>query len=295
MGEDDWLNLGVGFAVMVGPFLAFTLGTSVPLPDRRVVEWFTAFGRLHSSGVDLVRDRLTSVRWHRRIGALLGAVVAWSVACWYVLVERDGGPSWLWLLPLSGYVAGAVLAELRALRPTGTPTRVAELTPRQVSDFVAPWVVPTVVTGSVVATLASLGVSLWNRARVMEGGLVPAACLAALGIALWCARRVAHAPLRVGSGRDPYLDDAFRQVAIMTCLGAAGLAAAVTMGDAVGDLLPVEGWWQFGALAVTCSLGLPCWVALRQPVPWAFGPRIRAAWATGGAPDTAPTASPTVP
>ena len=272
------MNLGVGFAVMVGPFLAFALGNLVPLPDRRVVEWFAAFGRLHRSGVPLVRARLTRIRWYRRIGALLGATAAWVIASWSVIVHRDGGPGWLWLLPLSGYVAGAVLAELRALRPGPVPTRTAELTPRQVSDFLAPWVLPTLVTGTVVAALASLGVSLSNHAGVMDGGLTPAACLAALALALWCARRVAQAPLRVQPGRDPYLDDAFRQVSITTCIAAAGLAAALTFGHAVGDLLPIEGWWQFLGLGVTAIFALPCWVALRQPVPWTFGPRLRAAW-----------------
>ena len=278
MGQDDWSNLGVGVAVMVGPFLAFTLGTLVPLPDRRVVEWFAAFGRLHRSGVPLVRGRLSRVRWHRRIGALLGATSAWAVASWSVIVHRDGGPGWLWLLPLSGYVGGAVLAELRALRWGPTPTRSAELTPRRVSDFVAPKVVPALVTISIVAAVTAFGAALADGSTLGGALVLPACTVLALVVALWSSRHLSEAPLRASEDRDPYLDDAFRQTAIMTCLAAGGLIGVLVLGDAIGDLLPLEGWWQFGALAVVASLGLPCWVAIRQPVPWTFGPRIRAAW-----------------
>ena len=282
MSQDDWNFALAGLGIMVAPFLVFTLWTFVPVPDRRVAEWFGAFGRLHRSGVPLVRARLRWVRWHRRIGALLGAVVAWGIACWYGIVERDGGPPWLWILPLGGYVTGAVLAELRALRTRTTPTRTAELAPRRVSDFVAPWVVRALVATSFAAVLVSLAVSYRGGSGVADALIPPAGALTALSVALWCAGRVAQAPLRLEPGRDPYLDDAFRQVAITTCLASAGIGTALTFGDAIGDVVPEAGWWQFTSIAVTWFIGLPCWVALRQPVPWTFGPRIRDAWVDEG-------------
>jgi len=289
VGEHDWKLLAAGFGIMVGPFLAFTLWTLVPLPASRVAEWFAAFGRLHRSGVPLVRARLVRVRWHRRLGALVGAVGAWGVASWQAIVHNDDGPSWLWVLPLVGYVGGAVLAEVRGLQPGDGATRVAELTPRRVSDFVAPWALRALATVSVTSALASLGTAHWAGEGVAEALAPPAAAIVGLAVALWCARSVAEAPLRVEPGRDPYLDDAFRQVAITTCLAAGGIAAALVLGDAVADVLPETGWWPLIGLVCTWAVVLPCWVALRQPVPWTFGPRLRAAW--GSPAEPSPVAS----
>lgn len=273
--------MAAAFAVQVGPFLLFTLWTAVPMPDRRVVEWFAAFGRLHPSGVPLVRDRLVRARWHRRLGALLGALALWAVGARYGVLEAANPPAEsLWLLVL-GYAGGAVVGELRAVdEPRGT-ARQAELAPRTVSSYLAPWVLPT--TAAIVATsvAGTLAAAVWDSGTSgAEVAVRVAATLAASGAAWWAARRVVRLPVRTPPGTDPYLDDAFRQYSVTTCLAAAGLGSLATsdLASLVFGLL--GGWaavtWTFAHHGVVIVL----LQAMKQPVPWTFGPRIRSAWAT---------------
>ena len=103
---------------------------------------------------------------------------------------------------------------------------------------------------------------------------------ARLRAAWWAARRVVRLPVRTPPGTDPYLDDAFRQYSLTTCLAAAGLGSLATsdLASLVFGLL--GGWaavtWTFAHYGVVIVL----LQAMKQPVPWTFGPRIRSAWAT---------------
>lgn len=284
MTSDDWTFLLAGFGLQVGPFLAFTLWTLVPMSDRRVVAWFTAFGRLHPNGVSLVRERLVRIRWHRRIGALVGAVPAWAVSSWYGIVETTSAPDGVVLLPLLGYVLGAVLAELRSVRsPRGT-VRSGELVPRRTGDYLARWVLPAawllVVASATLTLVEPLILADDATTRSVDGAAGGAAVMLVVWAGgLWCAHQVARAPLRRDPGIDPYLDDAFRQLSIVTSLAAASLLAVTSAG--MLNVVSSVGWWAVPVLVPIVVVALMIWAAIRQPVPWTFGPRIRSAWIIG--------------
>lgn len=284
MDGNDINLLLAGFAFLVLPFLVVAVSTLAPMSDARVQKWFLPFGRLALSGVPMVRARLRHVRLHRRIGATLGATAAWLLSSWYAIRYTESFPISLFLFPVVGYVVGAALSEVRSLRRARGTRRTAELSPRRLRDYVSGWVLPltaTILGGSaLVVVLAPM--FLVDGAGVEPvrppWSFVQATMLLGAGlIGTVMARSVAQLPVGTDPNVDPYLDDAFRQISIMTCLAGPALIAVATLG-AYPMLDTGVGWsaWITGPMVVIVLLG--CWYVMRHPVQNTFGPRLRASW-----------------
>ncbi|CAN5433120.1 hypothetical protein BH10ACT3_BH10ACT3_17680 [soil metagenome] len=93
-------------------------------------------------------------------------------------------------------------------------------------------------------------------------------------VALWCARAVVRLPLRHTDDVDQYLDDAFRQLSIVTCLASSMLLSLSATGSALSSFIAWRGWYAAPIVIIAVGLMLVLWGAIRHPFAATFGPRL---------------------
>jgi hypothetical protein len=195
-----------------------------------------------------------------------------AMVWWGLIYERPLPP-----LPLSvlsfpsawatGYLLGAVAAELTRRRPHPRQVRAAILAPRRLADYLPAWML----RAERVVALAVLGlVPLASDAPSSPGRAVPTA-IAAIVVATMVEiglRTMVRRPQPVTSTRELAVDDALRSTALHRAAGAGLAALLFLLGNQLGAL--DRHWWVLtGFLALVCyGLAIGCWKDLSSPLWW---------------------------
>jgi len=263
--------------------------------DADVEAWAEAHGLvLTADNRDLVRRHLRSARMLRTLGALAGVLVPTLVGLsWHGRLTllgfgadgeaNPGALGWIFV----GYLAGALLAELRLARPAGGARRAAALVPRRLSDYLTPSVLWAQRGLAAVAALGLLPLALvpYGEAHPqpdVTSLLVGAVLVVLLAVALEVLER------RVVGRAQPYTsesvlaaDDAIRAQAVHSVSGAAlalllllisGIALGLTQSDV--DVLRLTMWFPaaiaFGLALRACGdVGHRAWRVRRGREPGA--------------------------
>jgi hypothetical protein len=266
----------------------------MPTMDRTaaaVQEWADAHGLvLTAENHDLVRRHLRSARALRTLGALAGVLVpslvelAWHGRLTLLGFGTDGehnpgGIGWVFV----GYLAGALLAELRLARPAGGARRAAALVPRELPDYLPRRVLWAQRGLSAVVALGFVAVALVpygdRHAQPDDAALLLGAVLVlALSAGLELLER------RLVSRAQPFTspsllaaDDAIRAQAVHSVAGAglallllltSGIALGLTQSDV--DALRLTMWFPaavaFGLALRACGdVGHRAWRVRREP------------------------------
>jgi hypothetical protein len=208
------------------------------VPRRRVEE----FARLHSlsvtpdNGNQIIVYRATTRRW-RAIGFALGLLIPLGVAeSFYV--------SFLWAL--TGWFAGAAVAELRVAHLDRGPRASASLTPRRFADYLpraGRWAVPAALACSVLTAVYCAARHDAHPAGDLGRTLLWTALGLGLGaVALAAQRHILRRPQPLASPDRTAADDAIRSRS-MHVLAAAGLVLVGTCIDSqltAADLVPYD-------------------------------------------------------
>jgi len=249
-----------------------------PVSDERLERWADAHGlRLTGENRDLVRRHLRGAGILRTWGGVAGVVVpvlvelAWHGRVTLLGFGADGehNPGTIgWIF--AGYLAGALVAELRLARPVGGPRRAAALVPRELSDYLPRRVLwaQRALTG--LAALGLVAVALVpygerapqpDRAAMLVGAAL--VCLLGLGLER-VERRVIRRPQPFASASLLAADDAIRAQAVHSVAGGAlALLLLLTSGIALGltqsdvDALRLTMWFPaavaFGLALRACG------------------------------------------
>jgi hypothetical protein len=256
-----------------------------PVTGAALAEWSRAHGlRLTADNRDLVRRHLRSARILRTWGGLAGvALPALVELAWHGRVtllglgadgdHNPGGIGWVF----AGYLAGALLAELRLARPAGGARRAAALVPRELPDYLARGVVWAQRGLAAVAALGLVAVALvpyGERAAQPDDAalLLAAVVVVLLALALeQLERRVVRRPQPFTSPSQVAADDAIRAQAVHAVAGAGlALLLLLTSGVALGltqsdvDALRLTMWFPaavaFGLALRACGdVGQRAW------------------------------------
>ena len=268
------MELAVFAAAVLAVMVAVLARAYAPLTDGAVREWAGAHGlRLTVENRDLVHRHLRSARILRTWGGLAGVVVpsivelAWHGRLTLLGFGADGehnpgGIGWVF----AGYLAGALLAELRLARPSGGDRRAAALVPRELPDYLPRGVVWAQRGLAAVAALGLVAVALvpyGERAAPPDHAalLTGAGVVVLLTIALEVLeRRLVRRPQPFTSASLLAADDAIRAQAVHSVAGAglallllltSGIALGLTQSDV--DALRLTMWFP-AALAFGLAL-----------------------------------------
>ena len=250
--------------------------------EGQLAEWARTYG------LDLTHDNRPVVigylRTTRRFRAVGGAG-GWFIGGLPLLI---GQPLPLGIdnlsLALAGYFGGAALAELRFSRRGAGPTpRRASLVPREVDDYVAPWV-RRVSWAAVALAVALLGVYA-GLGRVGDGGrpaieVLPGVLGAAtvVVVATWAQRRLVHRPQPLSAPDLVAADDALRASSISTAAGAGIVSALLALSHVLSSILLATRAWPVRWLILVAGMGIlalivASLVSVFHPGPSWFGRR----------------------
>lgn len=206
------------------------------------------------SGVALTLASEPMIRAHlgrgRRFRAL-GSFPFWWLAALPVLTGHRL-PVPVASIPIGGYLAGAVLAELVGSRVPADGVRHASLLPRTVRDFLPTWVrvVPWALLGLGIAMLALQPVVHVADEAPDRPWLLVSLALAIMAVAELAIRRITHQPQR-GADLDVLAaDDALRATGASTAVGASALVGLLMANLGLQSLLRDQWVW----------IGLPLWL-----------------------------------
>ncbi|HEV2070617.1 MAG TPA: hypothetical protein VGR26_12560 [Acidimicrobiales bacterium] len=187
-------------------------------------------------------------------------------------------------LALAGFFGGAALAELRFSRRGAGPTpRRASLVPREMDDYVAPWV-RRVSWAAVALAVALLGVYA-ALDRVGDGGrpaieVLPGVLGAAtvVAVATWAQRRLVNRPQPLSAPDLVAADDALRASSAATAAGAGLISALLALSNVLSSILLATRAWPVRWLILVAGLGIlalivASLVSVFHPGPWWFGRR----------------------
>jgi hypothetical protein len=247
---------------------------AVPATDAALRAWADAHGlRLTEENRDLVRRHVRSARLLRTLAAVAGLLLpalvelAWQGRLTLLGFGTDGEHDpgaivWAYL----GYLAGALLAELRLARPAPGTRRAAALVPRELSDYLPRRVLWAQRGLGVVAGLGFVAVALVRYGKRHpapddEALLMGAVLAVALTVALeWLERRVVRRAQPFTGASLLAADDAIRAQAVHSVAGAglallllltSGIAFGLTQSDV--DALRLTMWFP---AAVALGLAL---------------------------------------
>ena len=251
-----------------------------PPGDAGVLEWATRYDlALRLEDREPVRRQLRRGRLLRTVGfAVPFAIGAGALLYWAEVVERPIPRFPLgWLADpatwATGYLVGAVVAELT--RPSGRrqPVRGAALVARRLADYVPAWM-PWTARGlaAAIVVLAPFdnaaeagGSRSWLQRPSFITALAAIAVTALVEIAL---RVVVRRPQPVASTAELSVDDALRSSSVHRIAGAGMAALLFLLTNRLG-VLP-ERWWVVGGLLLLVCYGLAigCWRDLTSPIWW---------------------------
>ena len=264
---------------------------AVPTSDAALQAWADVHGlRLTDENRDLVRRHVHSARLLRTLGGVAGVLLPALVElAWHGRLtllgfgtdgEHDPGAiAWVFV----GYLAGALLAELRLARPAPGTRRAAALVPRELSDYLPRRVLWAQRGLGAVASLGFVAVALVpygdrHPAPDDEALLVGAVLAVALTVALeWLERRVVRRAQPFTGASLLAADDAIRAQAVHSVAGAGlALLLLVTSGIAFGltqsdvDVLRLTMWVPAAvalglALRACGDVGHRAWRVRRTP------------------------------
>jgi hypothetical protein len=254
-----------------------------PVDDAALEDWARVRRlRLTADNRSLVRRHLRSARVLRAWGGVAGLLpslveLAWlgRPTVWGFGVDGNYAPGSLgWIFV--GYLAGALLAELRLARPVGGPRRAAALVPRELPDYLPRKILwaqrvlgVAAVLGLVVVALVPYGERAPQPDRVAT--LAAATLAALLTVALErLERRLIGRSQPFTSGSLLAADDAIRAQAVHSVAGA-GLALLLLLVSGVALVLTQS---DVDALRLTMWL----------PAALAFGLALRACGDVGHRP-----------
>jgi hypothetical protein len=270
--------LGLGVAALV----VVTMNEVVGVVPRRRVE---GFARLHSlpvtaaNGNQIIAYRATTRRW-RAVGFALGVLVPLTVTGQFSI-------TFVWAL--TGWFAGAAVAELRVAHLASGPRASASLTPRRACDYLpraGRWAVPAAMALCALTGLYCAADHAAHPAGSLEAVTLWAVLGLGLGaVALAAQRHVLRRPQPIAGPDQVAADDAIRSRS-MHVLAAAGM---VLVGNCVGgqfvadDMLPHN--HAAGAFNALFGLGFPItglvlayWPSARRgPSPTDPGPSVPSA------------------
>jgi len=272
------MELALFAAVVLAVVVAALARAYAPLSDAAVHEWADAHGlRLTTENGGLVRRHLRSARILRAWGGVAGvALPALVELAWHGRLtllgfgadgeHNPGGIGWVF----AGYLAGALLAELRLARPTGGARRAAALIPRELSDYLPRGVLWAQRGLAAVAALGLLAVALVpygeRQAQPDKAPLLLGAVLVVLlAVALEALERRLVRRAQPFTGASLLAaDDAIRAQAVHSVAGAglallllltSGIALGLTQSDV--DALRLTMWFPaavaFGLALRACG------------------------------------------
>jgi hypothetical protein len=289
------MELALPAAAVLAVAIAALARAHAPVTDAALEAWAGAHAlRLTAENRDLVRRHLHSARilrtWCGVAGVVLPVLVelAWHGRLTLLGFGSDGehdpgAIGWIFV----GYLAGALLAELRLARPTSGSRRAAALVPRELSDYLPRRVLWAQRGLAAVAALGLVAVALvpyGGRATAPDdAALLTGACLVVgLVIALeWLERRLVGRPQPFAGASLLAADDAIRAQAVHSVAGAAlALLLLLTSGIALGltqsdvDALRLTMWFPaavaFGLALRACGdVGHRAWRVRRGREPGA--------------------------
>jgi hypothetical protein len=205
-------------AVLVVIGLTKTQGMFGPVERKRLLR-FAQRQQLAitvDNGNDVIRYLATTRRW--RVAGLLTSVVLSAVWGWH-----NHGLTFGSLQLLSGWFAGAVIAEWRIARPPAGRLRAASLQPREAAAYVSRTdrLAPTIVA-ALTAALVMVGLFLHASHDVHLPALVtPMAAAAALaGVARLVEQRILDRPQPFTAADVVAADDAMRSRSLHVVSGA---------------------------------------------------------------------------
>lgn len=248
----------------------------------QLAEWARSYGlELTDDNRPVVSGYLRTTRRFRAVGGAGG---------WFIggLPGLIGQPLPLGIdgfaLALAGYFGGAALAELRFSRRRAGPTpRRASLVPREMDDYLAPWVrrmswaalALTVALLGAYAALDRVGPGARSASDLLPGVLGAATVVV---VATWAQRRLVHRPQRLSAPDLVAADDALRAASISTAAGAGIIAALLALSSVLWNILLVTSpapvrWVIYLAELAIGFLIVASFFSVFHPEPWWFGRR----------------------
>lgn len=187
-------------------------------------------------------------------------------------------------LALAGYFGGAALAELLFSRQrTGPTPRRASLVPREMDDYLAPWVwrmswaalALTVALLGAYAGLDRIGPGPRSASDLLPGVLGAAMVVV---VATWAQRRLVHRPQPLSAPDLVAADDALRAASMSTAAGAGIITALLALSSVLWNILlatdaPPVRWLLYLAQLPIWLLIVASLFSVFHPEPWWFGRR----------------------
>ncbi|MBW3649064.1 MAG: hypothetical protein KY458_00705 [Actinobacteria bacterium] len=250
--------------------------------EGQLDEWARTYGLdLTDGNWPVVTGYLRTTRRFRAVGGAGG----WFIGGLPLLI---GQPLPLGIdnlsLALAGYFGGAALAELRFSHRVAGPTpRRASLVPREMDDYVAPWV-RRVSWAAVALAVALLGVYA-GLGRVGDGGrpaieVLPGVLGAAMVVvvATWAQQRLVHRPQPLSAPDVVAADDALRASSASTAAGAGIVSALLALSHVLSSILLATRAWPVRWLILVAEMAIlalivASLVSVFHPEPWWFGRR----------------------
>ncbi len=255
-------------------------GPSASLVEAQLAQWARTYGlELTDDNRPVVIGYLRTTRRFRAVGGAGG----WFIGGLPLLIGQplpiDGSA-----LALAGYFGGAALAELRfSHRRAGPTPRRASLVPREMDDYLAPWVrrmswaalALTVALLSAYAALGEIGPGARSASDVLPGVLGAATVVV---VATWAQRRLVHRPQPLSAPDLVAADDVLRAASISTAAGAGIIAALLALSSVLWTILMVTGpapvrWLLYLAQLSIWLLIVASFFSVFHPEPWWFGRR----------------------
>jgi hypothetical protein len=255
--------------------LALLLRWAARPPDTAAIAtWAASYNlRLHPDEHTYVSGQLRRGRWLRTLGLVIPLAVGQGAMAWWGLVyARPLPPAPLSMLTFpsawaTGYLLGAVAAELTRRRPHPRQVRAAILAPRRLSDYLPAWMLwaERAVALAVLALVPLASDTPWSPGRSIPTAIaaITVATLVEIGL-----RAMVRRPQPLGGTGELAVDDALRSTALHRAAGAGLAALLFLLGNQLGAL--DRHWWVLtGLLALVCyGLAIGCWKDLTSPLWW---------------------------
>lgn len=206
----------------------------------------------------VIRYLATTRRW--RVTGLLASAVLYPTLM--------PGTSGSWPTLLSGWFAGAIVAEWRQARPPADRQRSALLVPRDIRDYLpvywrfAPW-------AALVVALVPITAAAMSERSVRDVAAAPVLAAALLGIVWLVERRVLQRAQPLGGADVIAADDAIRSRSLHVLVGSATTLALYVSSTQLAALQR-NGWAAalgIGAPAVGIMIATDRW-RVRRPAMW---------------------------
>jgi hypothetical protein len=237
----------------------------LPVRRERLERFATTFGVTvtTTNGRELIRY-LERTRRYRSLGGVLGWMLGLTVPVLGAFAAKE-----VWAI--GGYLAGALLAELRTASAPPSGPRTASLVPRRVADYVSPtarFVLP-VLSALALAVLAFRVRYPLGDAEALDARLIAVSVALLAAVVTLVRRHIVARPQRVALAELVAADDAVRASSMQTITGAGAALLCLAIVSALDgvDRAAVPdpfGWLLSGGMAVFPLLATVSWLGLRH-------------------------------